>query len=75
MADGTHKITKYNMNFVFWMVIDCLLKSKFVGYTANFTKNSDVIINDAHVFFRTKLQVHYWMLTAIKFWWEGYWLF
>jgi len=37
MADGTHKITKYDMTFVFWMVIDCLLKSKFVDYTANFT--------------------------------------
>ncbi len=54
MADGTHKITKYNMIFVFWMVIDCLLKSKFVGYTANFTKNSDVIINGANVFFQNK---------------------
>jgi hypothetical protein len=52
MADGTHKITKYNMTFVFWMVIDCLLKSKFVGYTANFTKNSDVIIDGADVFFQ-----------------------
>jgi hypothetical protein len=54
MADGTHKITKYDMTFVFWMVIDCLLKSKFVGYTANFTKNSDVIIDGAHVFFQNK---------------------
>ena len=35
MADGTHKITKYDMTFVFWMVIDCLLKSKFVGFTEN----------------------------------------
>ncbi len=59
MADGTHKITNYDMTFVFWMVIDCLLKSKFVGYTTNFTKNSDVIIDGAHFFFRTKLQVHY----------------
>jgi hypothetical protein len=50
MADRTHKITKYDLTFVFWMVIDCLLKSKFVGYTANFTKNSDVIIDGAHVF-------------------------
>ena len=62
MADGTHKITKYDMTFVFWMVIDCLLKSKFVGYTANFTENSDVIIDGAHVFFhneapRTSLDV------------------
>jgi hypothetical protein len=32
MADGTHKITQYDMTFVFWMVIDCLLRSKFVGY-------------------------------------------
>jgi hypothetical protein len=23
MADGTHKITKYDMTFVFWVVIDC----------------------------------------------------
>jgi hypothetical protein len=52
MADGTHKITKYDMTFVFWMVIDCLLKSKFGGYTANFTKNSDVIIDGADVFFQ-----------------------
>ncbi len=51
MADGTHKITKYDTTFVFWMVIDCLLKSKFVGYTANFTENSDVIIDGADVFF------------------------
>jgi hypothetical protein len=35
------------------MVIDCLLKSMFVGYTANFTKNSDVIIDGADVFFST----------------------
>jgi hypothetical protein len=34
------------------MVIDCLLKSKFVGYTANFTENSDVIIDGADVFFQ-----------------------
>jgi hypothetical protein len=54
MADGTHKITKYDMTFVFWMVIDCLLKSKFVGYTANFTENSDVIIDGAHVFFHNE---------------------
>jgi hypothetical protein len=52
MADRTHKITKYNMTFVFWIVIDCLLKSKFVGYTANFTKNSDVSIDGADVFFQ-----------------------
>jgi hypothetical protein len=52
MADGTHKITKYDTTFVFWMVIDCLLKSKFVGYTANFTENSDVIIDGADVFFQ-----------------------
>jgi hypothetical protein len=52
MADGTHKSTKYNMTFVFWMVIDCLLKSKFVGYTVNFTENSDVLIDGADVFFQ-----------------------
>jgi hypothetical protein len=34
--------------------IDCLLKSKFVGYTANFTKNLDVIIDGADVFFHHK---------------------
>jgi hypothetical protein len=32
------------------MVVDCLLKSKFVGYTANFAENSDVIIDGADVF-------------------------
>jgi hypothetical protein len=52
MANGTHKITKYNMTFVFWMVIDCLLRSKFVGYTANFSENSDIILNGAKVFFK-----------------------
>ena len=51
MADGTHKITKYDMTFVFWMVIDCLLRSKFVGYTANFSENSSVIIDGANLFF------------------------
>jgi hypothetical protein len=25
LADGTHKITQYDMTFVFWMVIDCLV--------------------------------------------------
>ena len=51
MADGTHKITKYDMTFVFWMVVDCLLRSKFVGYTANFTENSNVIIDGTNLFF------------------------
>jgi hypothetical protein len=68
MADGTHKLTKYDMTFVFWMVIDCLLKSKFVGYTANFTENLDVIIDGAHVFFHThygrKPSNHYSCLTT-----------
>ena len=52
MTDGTHKITKYDMTFVFWIVVDCLLRSKFVGYTANFTENSNVIIDGAVVFFK-----------------------
>ena len=51
MSDGTHEITKHDMTFIFWMVVDCLLRSKFVGYTANFTVNSEVIINGANVFF------------------------
>ena len=51
MSDGTHKITKYDMTFIFWMVVNCLLRSKFVGYTANFTENSEVIIDGANVFF------------------------
>ena len=54
MADGTHKITKYDMTLLFWMVIDCLLRSKFVGYTANFSENSDIILNGANVFFKCK---------------------
>jgi len=52
MAHGTYNITKYDMTFVFWMVIDYLLKSKFVGYTANFTENSDVVIDGANVYFQ-----------------------
>ncbi len=55
MPDGTHKITKYNMTFIFWMVDDCLLRSKFVGYTANFTENSKVIIDGAEVFFNQEV--------------------
>jgi len=39
------------MTFVFWMVIDGLLRSKFVGYTANFTENSDVIKSGVEIFF------------------------
>ena len=54
MADGTHKITQYDMTFVFWMVIDCLLRLKFVGYTANFTENSDVINSGVEFFFRRR---------------------
>ncbi len=42
MADGTHKITKYDTTFVFWMVNGYLLRSKFVGYTAYFTNYADV---------------------------------
>jgi hypothetical protein len=51
MADGTHKITQCNMTFVFLIVIDCLLRSKFVGYTANLTGNSDVINSGVEIFF------------------------
>ena len=54
------------------MVIDCLLKSKFVGYTANFTENSDTIIDGADVFFNMKIPVHCWILTQIKCLLEGY---
>jgi hypothetical protein len=39
------------MTFVFWMVIDGLLRSKFVGYTANFTENSDIINSGVEIFF------------------------
>ena len=71
MADGTHKITKYDMTFVFWMVIDCLLKSKFVGYTANFTENSDVIIDGADVFFQHE-QSSSLLDVDCKFFFKGY---
>jgi hypothetical protein len=57
MADETQKITKYEMTFVFWMVIDCLLRSKFVGYTANFTENSNLIIDGANIFLSMKLPI------------------
>ena len=49
MSDGTFKISKYDWCFVFWMAVDCLLRSKFVGYSANFTENSAVII-DGEIF-------------------------
>jgi hypothetical protein len=55
MSDGTHKITKYDMTFIFVMVVDCLLRSNFVGYTANFTENSKVIIDGAKVFFKKEV--------------------
>ena len=51
MADCTHKITQYNMTFVFWIEIDCLLRSTFVGYTANLTENSDVINSGVEFFY------------------------
>jgi hypothetical protein len=55
MSDGTRKITKYDMTFFFWMVVDCWLRSKFVGYTANFTENSKVIIDGAEVFLKQEV--------------------
>ncbi len=72
MADGTHKITKYDMTCVFWMVIDCLLKSNLVGYNANFTENLDVIIDGAHVFFHNKAPRTLSDVEINKFWWEVY---
>ncbi len=66
MANGTHKVTKYDMTFVFWTVIDCLLRSKFVGYTANFSENSDVILDGANVFSSVKLPRLHLMLMQIK---------
>jgi hypothetical protein len=51
MADGTHKITQHDWTFIFWMVIDNLLGSKFVGYTANFSENTAVIVEGAEIFF------------------------
>jgi hypothetical protein len=43
------------MTFIFWMVGDCLLRSKFVGYTANFTENFKVIIDGAVIFFNQEV--------------------
>ena len=51
MADGTHKLSQYEYVFVFFMVIDCLLKSKFVGYTIIFAENTESIIEGAEIFF------------------------
>ncbi len=62
IADGTHKITKYDVTIVFWMVIDCLLKSKFVGYTANFTKIMSLLME---LMFFPAHPVHFWMMTVI----------
>ena len=53
MADGTHKISQYDWTFVFWIVVDCLFRSKFVGYSANFTENSEAIIEGGKLFFQT----------------------
>jgi len=50
-------------------MIDCLLKSKFVGYTANLTEYLDVELMYSSI---TKIPVHCWMLTVIKFLLEGY---
>jgi len=71
MAYGTHKITKYDMTFVFWMVVDRLLRSKFVSYTANFSENSGVILNGADVFSNMKVPSQLWMLMPIKSSWGG----
>jgi hypothetical protein len=71
MAYGTHMITKYDMTFVFWMVVDRLLRSKFVSYTANFSENSGVILNGADVFSNMKVPSQLWMLMPIKSSWGG----
>ena len=52
MADGTFKITKHDKVYVFWIVVDSLLCTRFVGVTVNFTKKSDAIIEGAKVFFK-----------------------
>ena len=51
MAEGTIKMTQYEYVFVFWMVVDCLLRSKFVGYSILFTENTNGIIEGAEIFF------------------------
>jgi hypothetical protein len=71
MAYGTHKITNYDMTFVFWMVVDRLVRSKFVGYTANFSENSGVILDGADVFSNMKVPSQLWMLMPIKSSWGG----
>ena len=50
MADGTFKMTQYDFVFVFWMIIDGLLRSKFVGYSILFTENTSGIIEGAQFF-------------------------
>jgi len=51
MADGTFKMCNNDFVFIFWMVVDCLHRSKFAGYTSCFTENSDRITEGARLFF------------------------
>ena len=54
MLDGTHHLSANNMKFMPWMVIDCLFHSKFAGFTASFSENSEHIIEGAKLFFPNK---------------------
>lgn len=51
MADGTHHFSKHGTQAVFWNVVDCLLLSKFCGFTFCFSENSTPIISGAEQFF------------------------
>ena len=51
MADGTHHLSHRNSIAAFWIVIDCLIHTKFADCTFAFTENSVPIIRGAQMFF------------------------
>eukprot|EP00985_Skeletonema_marinoi_P008555 scaffold3908_cov200-Skeletonema_marinoi.AAC.3 len=54
LGDGTHGMSKHKGVVVIYVVTDCLLKSKIVGWTSCFTENSAPIVRGVKLFFPTK---------------------
>eukprot|EP00985_Skeletonema_marinoi_P019382 scaffold11088_cov129-Skeletonema_marinoi.AAC.2 len=52
-VDGTHGITRHGAVFVFFAVVDCLMKSKIAGWTACWSEQADPIVQAAEAFFGT----------------------
>jgi hypothetical protein len=53
LADGTHGITRHKVIFVFFVVVDCLMKSKIAGYTACWSEQGGPILRGAEAFFES----------------------